>query len=68
MATFTSKFDIGDLVYLRRQASYYQNTDMYRVATVTFSFEETTYTVKLADKANSGSLIVEEEDLAFSQE
>lgn len=68
MATFTSKFGIGDLVHLSLQASYYQNPSIYKVDKVEFSSSEISYSIKLTDKPNSGSLLVAEEDLAFSQE
>ena len=68
MATFTSKFGIGDLVHLSLQASYYQNPSIYRVDKVEFSASEVSYSIKLTDKLNSGSLLVAEEDLSFSQE
>lgn len=68
MATFASKFGIGDLVHLSLQASYYQNPAIYKVDKVEFSSSEISYSIKLTDKPNSGSLLVAEEDLSFSQE
>jgi hypothetical protein len=45
MATFTSKFGIGDRVYLPMEVSYYKTPTIYEVHNVTFTDSEIVYCI-----------------------
>lgn len=68
MATFTSKFGVGDLVHLSLQASYYQNPSIYKVDSVEFNSKGINYSIELLDKPNNYVHLVEEGALSLVQE
>ena len=68
MATFTSKFGIGDLVHLKLQASYYQSPVIYRIHSVEFGADGDNYSLELVDNPSSYIHLVQEEALSLVQE
>lgn len=69
MATFTSKFGIGELVYVTAEASYYKTPTIYKIYSVTFINTTTCYLVeRVAGNGDSHSQSILEDMLSSAQE
>lgn len=69
MATFESKFGLGDNVYLASDASYHKTPTIYSVYSVTFIGDNTAYgIIRVGDRHDFVEMVYNESLLVLVQE
>ena len=68
MATFTSKFGLGDKVYITTEASYYKTPTMYEVYSITFIGTNVLYLIERVGGTHGYVQSVDEATLSLVQE
>ena len=68
MATFTSKFGIGDLVHISMQATYFQNPPLLKIYKVVLEEGITRYSVQGVDIPANTLELIAEKDLILAKE